>query len=417
MRTLSQFRFHRRQLLLAATAIIPFTQGWQRRIFQGQMPERSASQYSSDRNTHITLFLCGDVMLGRGIDQVLPHPNPVTLHESYVKDATAYVELAQTANGTFDYPVSYAYIWGDALDEWQRLNPDLRLINLETSITSSDDYWPDKGIHYRLHPTNIACLTAAEIDYCSLANNHILDWGYAGLSETTASLNQVNIKWAGVGQTLSEAVAPAVMEVPPKGTVVVFSIGVASGGIPSSWAATAQKPGVYLQDFSSASIRQLGAALQRVKMPDSVLIVSIHWGGNWEFEIPQRQRDFAQQLIDEVGVDIVHGHSSHHIKGIEVYQEKLILYGCGDFLNDYEGIGSHRTFRGDLSLMYFPSVERSTGKLLSLEMTPMQIRQFQVKRASIADATWLKETLNREGKKLGTQVRLNEDRTLSLQWG
>lgn len=409
---LSQFQFPRRRLLLTAIAI-PFAQRWQQVSDQNQ----ASVSRSCDRNQHLTLFLCGDVMLGRGIDQVLPHPNRSTLHEPYVKDAKAYIELAQKTNGPFLYPVSFSYIWGDALEEWQRINPDLRLINLETSITSSNNFWPNKSIHYRLHPANITCLTTAQVDYCALANNHVLDWSHSGLTETLATLKQANIQRSGSGQTLSEAAAPAVIKIANKGKVIIFSMGVASSGIPISWAATPHKPGVYLlQDLSTATIHQLEENIRQIKTPDSVVIVSIHWGSNWNFEIPQSQRDFAHQLIDQAAVDLIYGHSSHHIKGIEVYHEKLILYGCGDFLNDYEGISGHETFRGDLGLMYFPTIERSTGKLISLRMTPTQIKQFQIKRASSSDAMWLKETLNREGKPLGTQTRLTKKHTLSLQW-
>ena len=70
----------------------------------------------------------------------------------------------------------------------------------------------------------------------------------------------------------------------------------------------------------------------------------------------------------EAGIHVVHGHSSHHFKGIEVYRNRPILYGCGDFLNDYEGIGGHRRFRGELALMYFPILDPATGDLLSLDL-------------------------------------------------
>jgi poly-gamma-glutamate capsule biosynthesis protein CapA/YwtB (metallophosphatase superfamily) len=95
-----------------------------------------------------TLFLCGDVMTGRGIDQILPHPCPPGIQEPYVRDARDYVALAEDANGSISRPVSPAYIWGDALEELERFVPDARIINLETSVTTSDDFWPGKGIHY-----------------------------------------------------------------------------------------------------------------------------------------------------------------------------------------------------------------------------------------------------------------------------
>ncbi len=113
---------------------------------------------------------------------------------------------------------------------------------------------------------------------------------------------------------------------------------------------------------------------------------------------------------------MIHGHSSHHVKGIEVYKDKLIIYGCGDFLNDYEGIGGYERFRGDLALMYFVSVDRSTGELVRLDMMPTQVKRFKVNRASRDDALWLRDTLNREGRKLGTRAEWNNDNGLTLQW-
>ncbi len=123
------------------------------------------------------LFLCGDVMTGRGIDQALSHPvNPI-LYEPYVRDAREYIALAEKANGPIPRPLSVDYIWGDALRELERAGVDLRIANLETAVTSAQTPWPEKGIHYRMHPQNIGCLTSAKISACALANNHVLDWG------------------------------------------------------------------------------------------------------------------------------------------------------------------------------------------------------------------------------------------------
>jgi poly-gamma-glutamate synthesis protein (capsule biosynthesis protein) len=124
------------------------------------------------------VFLSGDVMTGRGIDQVLPHPGNPVLHEPSARDARDYVQLAELRNGPIPQPVDYSYVWGDSLEELQRSEADVRIINLETSITCSEDCWLDKEIHYRMHPRNVGCLTAAGINCCSLANNHVLDWGY-----------------------------------------------------------------------------------------------------------------------------------------------------------------------------------------------------------------------------------------------
>lgn len=359
--------------------------------------------------------MCGDVMTGRGIDQVLSHPSAPHLYETYMESALGYVTLAEQVNGQLDKPVDDSYIWGEALDELERMAPDMRLINLETAVTTSEDY-EDKGINYRMHPDNISCITAARIDCCSLANNHVLDWGDPGLLETLATLRKAGIKYSGAGRNIEEAETPAMVNIPGKGRVLVFSFGSETSGIPSSWAAAKDKPGVnFLTDLSMRTVLSLKEKIRGVKQDGDIAVASVHWGGNWGYEIPDKQREFAHRLIDEAGFHIIHGHSSHHAKGIEVYKEKLILYGCGDFLNDYEGIEGLEYYRGDLGLMYFVTAYPYTGALLSLKMTPTRIRRFKVNRASRAEGLWLKNVLTREGKVLGTRIAVTDD-ILMLHW-
>jgi len=363
----------------------------------------------------ITLFLCGDVMTGRGIDQILAHPVDPTLHESYVRDARVYVELAEEANGPINRPAAPAYIWGDALSVLDAVKPDLRIINLETAVTTSGDYQP-KGINYRMHPRNSSVLSAAGIDCCVLANNHVLDWGIDGLRESLETLEAAGMQQAGAGRDRREAERPAVFRIPGRGRVLVFAYGSTTSGVPAEWAAAPARPGInVLTDLSDAAADRITATVAAVRQPGDIVAVSLHWGGNWGYDIPRAQQRFARRLIDEGGADLIHGHSSHHVKGIEVYRDKLILYGCGDFLNDYEGISGYEQFRGDLALMYFPTLAPS-GELRELRMVPMQVRQFRTVRPGKDDVRWLHDVLNREGGRLNTRVRLNDDHSLSLLW-
>lgn len=361
----------------------------------------------------ITLFLCGDVMTGRGIDQLFAHSSDPQLYEPYVRHAKRYVELGEEINGVVSKPVRFDYIWGDALAELEKAAADVRMINLETSVTTSNDFWRDKDIHYRMHPQNIACLTAAKIDCCMLANNHVVDWGYAGLAETLDVLRNASIKTAGAGASLQQAQSPAILHVPLKGRVIVFSCGTTSSGIPEEWAARHGKVGVnLLADLSRRTVDQIAVDVHRIKRPGDIAVISIHWGGNWGYHIPQQHIDFAHMLIDSAGVDVLYGHSSHHPIGLEVYKGKLILYGCGDFLNDYEGITGYEQFRGDLSLMYFAQIAPASGKLAVLEMIPMQIKQFRLNRASAADASWLQRTLNEHSRLFNCDIELTPNCTL-----
>jgi poly-gamma-glutamate synthesis protein (capsule biosynthesis protein) len=377
------------------------------------MNKHTPAQQSSD--PVITVFLCGDVMTGRAIDQILPHPGKPDIYERSIQDARMYVDLAEKTTGPIPKPVPYSYIWGDALGEFERVSPDLRIINLETSITRSDDVWHGKGINYRMHPNNIPGLTAAGIDGCVLANNHVLDWGYDGLKETLSTLHRANIKTAGAGDNIDESLAPAVFELPGKGRVLLFSFGHISSGIPYNWQASENQAGInVLYDLSTRTVHQIRQQIAAVKRNHDIVIASIHWGGNWGYQIPVEQTRFARDLIDQADVDIIHGHSSHHPKGIEIYRNRPIIYGCGDFINDYEGISGHEEFRSDLSLMYFVTLDAASGDLVHFELVPTQIKNLRVNHTSYADAQWLADMLNWQGRKRHTRVQLNANGTMRL---
>ena len=93
----------------------------------------------------------------------------------------------------------------------------------------------------------------------------------------------------------------------------------------------------YLRDFSTASIDHVKAIIAQYRQPGDIIVVSIHMGGNWGHNIPEGQRQLAHELTSTAGVHVIFGHSSHHIKTVERHGSGLILYGCGDFINDYEG--------------------------------------------------------------------------------
>jgi poly-gamma-glutamate synthesis protein (capsule biosynthesis protein) len=353
-----------------------------------------------------TLLLCGDVMTGRGIDQILRHPSRSELFEPYVKDAGEYVAIAEAANGPVPRRVRDSYIWGDALAELAHASPRIRIANLETSITRSDEAWLEKGVHYRMHPANVGCLKAVHFDVCTLANNHVLDFGYRGLAETIDTLTAAGIRTAGAGADLATAQQPAIVPLLPGSRLVVVAFGLPSSGIPDEWAAAAGRPGVDVVARptapAAAAIAARVAAITRFR---DVVVASIHWGGNWGYEVPAAHRVFAHTLIDG-GVDLVYGHSSHHPRPIEIYRDRLILYGCGDFINDYEGISGYDAYRDDLTLMYFVTVSADSGAALRLRMVPMQIKRLRLARASLPDARWLRETLARVSAPFHTHIDL-----------
>jgi poly-gamma-glutamate capsule biosynthesis protein CapA/YwtB (metallophosphatase superfamily) len=363
----------------------------------------------------LTLFLCGDVMLGRGVDQILPHPGDPRLRERDVSDARYYVRLAERASGPVPRPAGFSWPWGDALQVLADAAPDARVINLETSVTRGADFMPGKSVHYRMNPDNLPSLVVARPDACALANNHVLDFGRAGLRDTVAALADAGLAAVGAGSDAAEARRPAAVAMRGRGRVLVFSCGAASSGIPAGWAAMASRAGVDLLPVLSGPVADdLIARVQEVKRPGDVVVVSVHWGSNWGYGVPGDQVRFARRLIDG-GVDLIHGHSSHHPRPVEVYRGKLVLYGCGDFIDDYEGIGGYEEFRDDLRLLYLASVTPDTGTLDALRMVPMQASRMRLRHASTADGEWLRGVLETISSGFGSRFSRLPDGVLAVR--
>ncbi|SFD76104.1 CapA family protein [Streptomyces aidingensis] len=381
---------------------------------------------SAARGT-VGLALCGDVMLGRGIDQILPHPGDPALREPYVRDARGYVALAEDAAGVqVPHPAPPEWPWGEALRAMDEQAPDaVRLLNLETSVTTSADFEPGKGIHYRMHPANLPCLAAARPDVCVLANNHVLDFGRRGLAETLEALAGAGLRTAGAGRDADRAGRPAAVPLPAdggtprgqrgqRGRVLVFALAMPSAGVPLEWGATARRAGVdFLPGPSAQAADVLAHRIGQARRPGDLVVVSLHWGSNWGWEIPPDHVTFAHALIDG-GADVVHGHSSHHPRPPEVYRGKLVLYGCGDLVNDYEGIAGYEEFRDDLRLCHLARLEPDTGRLAELRMVPLRARGLRLEHASGGETEWLRRTLTAAARPFGTHLSTDKDGNLAL---
>ena len=364
----------------------------------------------------MTVLLGGDVMLGRGVDQILPHPGDPELREPFVHDARRYVELAEQANGPVPRPVDWGWPWGDAAEILEELAPDVRLVNLETTITVNGEFADHKAVHYRMHPDNLPALTAFRPDVCAIANNHILDFGRRGLADTCDAFAAAEIHGVGAGANFDAAQRLAVITPYGDHRVIIGSVATKSSGVPESWAAHRDRPGVWLiRDPATGSTADDAAArVLAHKRAGDVAIVSVHWGSNWGYGVGLSEIQFAHRLID-AGIDIVHGHSSHHPRPIEIYRGKPILYGCGDVIDDYEGIGGHESYRSDLRLLYLISIDLGRDELAALRMLPLRVRRMRLEHASETDAEWLRATLAHISRRFGIDVVAVSDELLAVR--
>lgn len=282
---------------------------------------------------------------------------------------------------------NFSYPWGNMIDELAK--NDLNIANLETTFTKSTHPVP-KVFNYKSNPKNIQSLIEGSIDVVNIANNHILDFGIEGLVDTLRVLDHAGIKHVGAGMNAEEAARPVIIE---KKGIKIGIIG--STDNEPTWKAGINKPGTNYTEIGKDNAR-VQEAIKQLRPHVDVLIVTIHWGPNWRLRPSQEFVDFAHQMID-AGADILHGHSAHHIQGIEWYKSGLILYQTGDFVDDY-AIDS--TMRNDLSFLFVVDLE--DHRIKNLTLIPTRIDMMQVNKAFGNDYTLLLDRISRLSKQLAT---------------
>jgi len=291
------------------------------------------------------------------------------------------------------------YPWGDALPILK--GADCRICNLECVISSLGSPWAmtPKAFHFRSDAKNVAVLTAAGIDAVSLANNHTLDFEYEAMFEMIALLDRAGIRHAGAGANLGEASRPARLEV---GGVPIGLIAFTDNE--PRWAATEDEPGIFYVPIDLGDTRtiELLDGVRQAKGEVDLLIVSAHWGPNWGYTPPPEHRSLARALV-EAGADVVFGHSCHVVRGIELYRGRPVLYGTGDFVDDY---AVDEIERNDRSLIFGAEVER--GQITRLILYPTVIRRYQAQLAKGGEAKVIADTMERFCADLGTVARWDE---------
>lgn len=356
------------------------------------------------------IALAGDVMIARGIDQIMPRSVNPELREPAVRDARDYISLAEEENGPIPRNVDPDYVWGDALETLRAFDPHATVLNLETSLTTESTFDPSKRIHYRAHPANARAAAVPPRAVCTLANNHVLDFGVPGLRETLETLGREEIPGCGAGATADAACAPAVRSY-NDASVAVLSCCVGDSGVPPDWTAGGAGDGVYrLRRLDGAAVAEIGRLMAEAGDARTVRVVSIHWGGNWGYTVEAEKREFARALVDAGAAHVVHGHSSHHPRPFEIHRHAPILYGCGDLINDYEGIRGHGGYRPELAAVYLVSLDPARTPPARLRVAPFRRRRFRLERADEHDARWLARKLTEENRRVdGPALRATPD--------
>jgi poly-gamma-glutamate synthesis protein (capsule biosynthesis protein) len=204
---------------------------------------------------------------------------------------------------------------------------DLAIGNLESTLSGRGTRNAAKDVTFRGHPDGIEALRAAGFDAVSLANNHVLDYGPKPLADTVKALDESGIGHSGAGEDQDAAWEPATLH-SREASVADLAF---SHIVPAGFIAQSDRAGLASGKFDPERVEK---AVRRAKRTHDYVIVSFHWGVEYEADANATQRKWAKRVID-AGADMVLAHHPHVIQGIEFYKGRMIAYSLGDFVFDH----------------------------------------------------------------------------------
>ncbi|GAA4700500.1 CapA family protein [Brevibacillus fulvus] len=280
-------------LLLATAVLSVLTLNHVQNQSGGNIPQNSPApiEPSKQETKEVTLHFVGDVMLSDKVEDLLEQKG-------------------------YDYP----YLYVKTLFQ----QDDLTIANLETPVTERGTPAANKQFVYKSSPAGLPPMKAAGVDLVNLANNHSMDQGTEGLSDTFQHLTDQQIAFVGAGMNADQAYAPVMIE--RNGiTMAVFGF---SRVVPEvSWYAGANKPGV----AASYDPQRAAEAIREARDKADIIIVLAHWGQEKVDHPVDHQISLAHAYID-AGADLVVGCHPHVLQGFEAYKGKWIAYSLGNFI-------------------------------------------------------------------------------------
>ncbi len=203
---------------------------------------------------------------------------------------------------------------------------DVAVVNLETAVTTGGAP-AAKTFVFRAPPNALAALAAGGVDVASMANNHGMDYGEAGLRDSLAAAKQYRFPIIGIGLNDSQAYRPYRATVHGQRVAVIAATQVLDDELVSAWTAGPGKPGL----ASAKDVPRLVRAVRQARATSDTVVVFLHWGVELQ-QCPSRdQRTLAKQLV-AAGADVVVGGHAHRLQGAGRMGNALVDYGLGNFV-------------------------------------------------------------------------------------
>jgi len=202
---------------------------------------------------------------------------------------------------------------------------DFVFANLETPISTRGIPVKNRTYIFETNPAIAKSLKEINLDIASISNNHLMDFGIEGMTDTFKYLKKWNIQYTGAGNTLKEARVPAVLKY---GDTDIYFLSYC-GRPPEKYYATKKLPGI-----SPLILNHIIEDIQKYKKRNNIVLVSLHWGIEHTNTPQVYQIKLAHQIID-AGADGIIGHHPHWPQGIEIYRNKPVIYSLGNFVNGH----------------------------------------------------------------------------------
>lgn len=306
----------------------------------------------------ITLCAVGDILLDRGV--------------------------AQKIQDQYDYPYKKV--------RKVLKKADITLGNLECPITAGGTPALKRPIiTFKANPENVLAIKKAGFDVLNLANNHTMDYGTEGMVNTMNILRDAGINFIGAGSNYKEARKPLYIQ--DKGCKIGF-LGY-SVFPPEGYISLRDRP-----DVAKVDVEALEDEVKSAKKNCDFLIVSFHWGKEYEFYAGKMQKNLAHTAIDSGG-DIIIGHHPHVLQGVEEYEGRLIFYSLGNFVFD-------RQLQNGTDETVIANFKIRDKKLEGVQIIPVRIRNCQPYVAGGREADYILERLKMYSDGMNTKIHIRD---------
>jgi poly-gamma-glutamate capsule biosynthesis protein CapA/YwtB (metallophosphatase superfamily) len=277
----------------------------------------------------------------------------VNKYEKVSKPERSDTQLLLTAVGDVFLPGTVRFVDGKILASDEELGKtvfdkvapyfqksDINFCNLEAALSNKGNPQAGRYASFRSYPSMVEVLKKGSIDFVSLANNHSIDYGWEALSDTMGLLNQNGIGFSGGGKNMEEARKPALIE--KKGLTIGLLSYTANVNTPFGFKASQEREGLapmrispfFLPDHTNQEdVEAMEKDVEKWKLLVDFLIVSFHWGisEGGTHTVALHQKIIAHHAV-HAGADLILGHHSHALQAVEIYRNKPICYGLGNFV-------------------------------------------------------------------------------------